>query len=167
MVSYRTLSKLASARNRAEQAGLSDIAERIELLRKELRGFHELPSELRVSKICWAKGKVEETKKAMEQELEQPYKEEVRRERQAGHAIIATITKIFLCAGALFSAIPAFINHPNDRFLTGTGFVLGTIVMAGIIDHAIGPKNARDAADTISYMLDEIKASLSMHRKEA
>lgn len=157
MVSRKTISVLSSARNHAEQAGLEGTAQRLESLRRELRSMHALPPPLKLSRARWARANVEETKKGMARELEHP--DEIK-ERQDGKEILAITTKIMLVLDSGFSALVSLFDS-DHKILGGSAYVIGTIIAAGLIDHLIGPKNAKEAMTEISLMLDEVKAGIN------
>ena len=159
MVSPKTLSRLASARNIADQAGLSSTAERIELLRNELARYKDLPIASRASKASWAIAKVDETKENISKELQTP--KEILRDRQIGHESTAITTKIILCMSTMFSGLIIGLRNPEHPFIIGGLTIIATIVGAGIIDHFIGSKNEKEAAETISWMLDDIRRTLT------
>ncbi len=60
MVDYRTLSRIASARYDAQRMRLPGTADRLEILRKELERYHEVPENKREIKRRWAIAKLED-----------------------------------------------------------------------------------------------------------
>jgi hypothetical protein len=159
MVTPKTLSRLASARNRAEQAGLDATAERLELLRKELARFSTISPERRADKAAWAIGKVEETKIALAKELETPGL--VLSDRRAMKDSGAILAKIGLCVCTMFGAMIAILQSETSRFLIGAGFLLATLAGAGVINHMIGSKDGKESAKAIGEILDEVRRTLT------
>ena len=121
MVSPKAVSRLASARNIAEQAGLNQTAERLELLRKKLTRFKDLPAIQRASEASWAIAKVDETKENLAREVQTP--KEILKDRQLGHDSTAILTKIVLCASTMFSGLIIGLRNPEhlERLQAGGG----------------------------------------------
>lgn len=155
----RMASRLAGARNVAEQAGLEGTAERLELLRKELSALKDLPDARRAEKASWALAKMEETRRCMESEARSP--KEALRERQARHDARALLAKTALCAGSVLSGFRALLSDPDHPVLLVSGFIVATVVMAGIIDHLIGARDEMRAAERIGDTLEDSRRSLS------
>jgi hypothetical protein len=163
MSSPKTLSRLASARNRAEQAGLDETAGLIECLRKELAGFKDLPIQQQAYKAAWAIGKVDEAKSCMAIELETPGP--VLSDRRACKDSGAILIKIGLCVCSMFGGMAAVLTNANHRVLTAAGVIFCTLIGAGMIDHAVGPKDPKETAELVGNALDELRKGLMMWKK--
>ena len=153
------LSRLASARNTAEQAGLEETAQRIDVLRRELSSFKDLPAVSRAARAAWAISKVDETRASMQREAQGP--REVLKDRQVGHDTVAITTKILLSAAAFFSGLRAMLSDPAHPIMLASAFVIGTVVGAGIFDSMIGSKDEKDAAVDIGFALDAVRKELA------
>jgi hypothetical protein len=158
MVSPQTLSKLAAARNRAEQAGLADTAERIESIRKELASFKDLSILQQTYKAAWAICKVDEAKSCMAIELETPGT--VVSDRRADKDSGAILAKIGLCVCTMFGGMLAVMENANHRILTAAGFIIGTLIGAGIIDNLVGSKDPKEASELVGKELEDLRKGL-------
>jgi hypothetical protein len=68
MVDYRTLSRIASAQYDAQRMRLPGTADRLDILRKELERYHELPSDRQEIRRKWAIAKLEDIERTFRDE---------------------------------------------------------------------------------------------------
>ncbi|HSB47165.1 MAG TPA: hypothetical protein VLD37_04060 [Candidatus Bilamarchaeum sp.] len=154
------LSRLACARNFAEQAGLYETSCRLEEIRKEMSRFHELPRERQAYRAAWALGRAEEAKNAMERELS-PGMERTVKDRRADKDSGAILAKIGLCICTMFGGMLALMANESHRILTGAAFVIGTVAAAFTIDSMIGSKEPQETAEQVRKTLDELRRALT------
>jgi hypothetical protein len=165
MVTYSTLRKLSSARNRATDIGLEQTAERLEILRKRLCEFKDIPAEFREKRLRWASGKLEDTKSMLEKEvssLDENAKKAIEW-NSGGSAILAKV------AGFIgFTWITFRMMDLSDHKLTVImGAIAGYTIFCDMIDRLIGPisfeknlKKIEEALYTCGMAIERHKQSL-------
>ena len=97
--------KLALAEYRAKGIGLEGTGDRLEILRKRLEEYKDLPEGKRDERLRWAVSKIEDTRRALEKELNDPDCIERRKERQSDNATMATLAKAAMFIGAIGAGI--------------------------------------------------------------
>jgi hypothetical protein len=163
MVTYSTLRKLSSARNRATDIGLDQTAERLEILRKRLSEFKDIPAEFREKRLRWASGKLEDTRKTLEKEAS-AFNEDARKAVEWNNGGSAILAK---GAGFIGFAWLAFrvMDISDHRFTIIAGAIAGYTVFCSVMDRLIGPvsfeKNMKKIGEIIWHCSRELEGRLA------
>ncbi|HSB47160.1 MAG TPA: hypothetical protein VLD37_04035 [Candidatus Bilamarchaeum sp.] len=163
MVSYAVLRKLSSARNSAGDAGLGGTAERLDILRRRLAEYKDIPAEGREKRLRWAAGKVEDTRETLRKEL-CAMGDETRREiehRSGDGAILAKGAGFLAFAWLTFRAIDAIEDH---AFLLIAGGIAAFTAFTGFIDNFIGPVSFEKTKNGIEDALSQCARAIERRR---
>jgi hypothetical protein len=163
MVTYPVMRKLASARNSASDAGLSQTAERLEILRTRLAEYKDIPERFRDKRLRWASGKLEDIRSTLRKEVS-AVDEETRKEmehRSGNGATLAKAAGFLGFAWFTFKAIDALQDH---GFALIAGAVTGYTIFCSIINGLIGPISFEKSRENIENALSQCAKAIGRHR---
>jgi len=160
IMDYRTLSRIASAQYDAQKMRLEGTADRLDILRKELERFHEVPAAKREFKRTWALAKLEDTEKTFKREMEQ-ISEEDREHFGQMRAFSKTIkTVVYLSVALSVADLLKRTGGYMDMALLGAGAATIAAALGAMVERFIGG-TLEGASKNIEKAIAECRDRLS------
>ncbi|MFH0885018.1 MAG: hypothetical protein V1861_04870 [Candidatus Micrarchaeota archaeon] len=158
---HRTVSRISSAHYDAQRMRLPGTAERLDILRREMKRFHEFRDEKLEMKRKWAFAKLEDIERTLAWEKE--HITDVDMEHIENMQTISKCIKTVIYLGTTAMVID-MLNRITEGAVAEIAFVFATgasvaIMMSKLVDRFIGG-TFEDAAKNIEIVVSECKEAL-------